>query len=133
MRIRYFGTFAKPERVAVLRHFRRKRYGGLGVATTLGIYARDICRKKGYQNLYFHAYSHLESFYRKVSGGVAEPIEGAEMYYGDDPTPVIPMVAKYPPCPDAIDMAGDHYVIARQEGAWDVPSVHERRSNGGAQ
>lgn len=125
MRIRYFADFAKPERVAVLQRHRMKRYGERGVAVALGTYARDLCRKKGYTCLYFHAYSHLQSFYDKISGDVAEP-SGPAIYYGDDPHPIIPMTARYERVEGGITLDSPDHVIGRAEGDWDVPSVHER-------
>lgn len=47
LRIRYFGGFAKVERLAVLPKFRQKRYGRMGVAFELGDYAIEFLLRKG--------------------------------------------------------------------------------------
>ena len=59
-RIRYFADFAKLERVAVRREFRK-----FGVAAEMIEYALELCRQKGYRKLHGHCEEHLVPFWQK--------------------------------------------------------------------
>ncbi|WP_196606826.1 GNAT family N-acetyltransferase [Pectinatus frisingensis] len=61
-RIRYFSNFAKLERVAI-----RKPYRKQGYAHKLIKYMIEFCLKKGYTKLYMHAQIRLKHFDEKYS------------------------------------------------------------------
>lgn len=67
-RIRYFGNFAKIERIAI-----RMEYRGRGYAHKLLNFVLNLCRQKGYSRFYLHAQQRLRSFYEsygfRVVGG----------------------------------------------------------------
>jgi predicted GNAT family N-acyltransferase len=57
-RIRYFGSFAKLERLAI-----RPQYRGIGYGHLLLKFMLDFCREKGFHNFYLHAQERLQAFY----------------------------------------------------------------------
>ena len=59
-RIRWFGTFAKLERLAV-----RAQYRGAGYGCALLEFLIDLCREKGFAQVYLHAQTRLQRFYEK--------------------------------------------------------------------
>ncbi len=74
-RIRYFPDYAKLERIAVLRPYRRR---GIGSALTRHLVA--LARGAGHSNLRMHAQSRLESFYAALGfRAVGEPFVEAEI------------------------------------------------------
>ena len=115
LRIRYFGDFAKPERLAVLPAYRMKRVGGQTVSGALVTYAVDLCRRKGYTTLYGHAQKRLVRFWGKFG---FKPCE-QELHYSDHDYVV--MRADYPRHPDAISLAAPPLTIVRPEGRWNEP------------
>lgn len=122
LRIRYFGGFAKVERLAVLPRFRQKRYGRMGVAYELGEYAIDFLQQKGINRFYGHALAELTPFWNKIFRGRAVQVaEGFEC----DGKDVIAMAAEFDPVPGAIAIDSDPYVIVRREGHWERPGYWE--------
>ncbi len=59
-RIRYFGDFAKLERLAV-----REEYRGKGHGHELLRFMLEVCRRKGFRRILLHAQRRLEPFYRE--------------------------------------------------------------------
>lgn len=59
-RIRYFGNFAKLERLAV-----RKEYRGMGFGQKLLDFMISFCVTKGFNQIYLHAQKGKEGFYLK--------------------------------------------------------------------
>lgn len=59
-RVRYFGSVAKIERVAV-----RKEYRGKGYAQDLIRFIIKFCETKGYKTIYLHAQERLEKLYNQ--------------------------------------------------------------------
>ncbi|MBC7907051.1 MAG: GNAT family N-acetyltransferase [Rhodospirillaceae bacterium] len=123
LRIRYFGDFVKVERLAVLPHFRQKRYGRKGVAFELGDYAIDFCLKKGFRRIYGHALEELVPFWQKIGRGHITPLDGASFSCGDKA--VIAMFGELPPDPSAITKDSDPYITVRPEGHLDRPGFWE--------
>lgn len=81
MRIRYFGSFAILERMAVLRQYRKHRFGTRGIAWEIGEFAFNFCRVKGYTDFYGLARDGLVEFWKKFAPEGAEfhPIPGATL------------------------------------------------------
>lgn len=123
LRIRYFGDFAKLERLSVLPKYRSRRFGGRGVAFEMCDAAVDLCLKKGFTKFYGHAYADKVSFWSKIGRGHIKPIPGAEVDYGG--RRLIPMYGVLPADPGAITAESGHYVIVRTEGKWDDPGEWE--------
>ncbi|EME69940.1 acetyltransferase [Paramagnetospirillum caucaseum] len=124
MRIRYFADFVKIERLAILPHYRKSRYGARGVAWALGEFALDFCRRKGFTRFYGHALEDLVPFWNKLSGGFLLPMPG-EAPFECSGKMVVPMFGETEAKSDAITHDSGHYVIVRPEGNWDSPGYWE--------
>ena len=121
MRIRYFGDFAKPERLAVLQPFRSRRYGEKGVAFALASYAFDICSRKGFTQFYGHAQTRLVNFWSRF--GMFKPMENGDFRFSDQD--YVAMVGHRDRPDNALGLHSDHLVLIRPEGKWDQPGVYE--------
>jgi predicted GNAT family N-acyltransferase len=110
LRIRYFGDFAKLERLAVRPDQRRSR-----LMFRLVQDAFDHCRRKGFKRLYAHAREDLVPAWRRFG---AAPVEGhapfsfsgvkfREMYVDLEPTG------------NTIKFGADPMLLIRPEGEWD--------------
>lgn len=116
MRIRYFGGFAKPERLAILNAFRTRRFGAMGVAHALGSYAFLYCRAKGYTRFYGHAKEGLEKFWAKFAAdGHFEPT--GDPTFEANGSRCVPMIGEVPPLPGAVLDPKDHVALAGPESA----------------
>lgn len=116
LRIRYFASFAKIERLAVLPRFRKQP-----VAAKLIQSAISLCRRKGYR----HIYGHCEPQVRKLW-----------MRYGFVPrtdTPTFMFSQRgylegdlvLDAANDVLDADSGAMVLNRPEGEWDTPGVLE--------
>jgi predicted GNAT family N-acyltransferase len=117
LRIRYFADFAKIERLAVRKEFRKRR-----VAVQLVEAAIDLCRTKGYQRLYGHAQKRLVKFWSQF--GFETFPGGQELVFSDFDYVEMQMVAARRP--NAITIGIDPYLIVRPEGQWHRPGILER-------
>ena len=124
MRIRYFGDFAKPERLSVLQKFRSQRFKERGVAFALARYAFDFCGRKGFSRFYGHAQKRLAPFWARF--GVL-PMENGEIYFSDHE--YIAMAGQVPPPSNALSLDSGHLMLIRPEGDWDRPGVYDRSLN----
>ena len=120
MRIRFFGDFAKMERLAVRKEFRKSR-----IAFELVRASVDLCRAKGFRKLYGHAKEELLPFWQHF--GFQIRANGAPFDLGG--YAVVEMVDEIEPFEDAVKM-GDPYQTVRPEGMWHVPGVFERPAAG---
>lgn len=115
-RIRYFADFAKLERVAVRKEFRKSGIGGKMIG-----YAYDLCRQKGYRKLHGHCEERLLPFWAKFG---YKPIPGKRfMLLGHE---YIEIECDLEPYPDPIQIGKDPMNFVRPEGAWDEPCALER-------
>ena len=125
-RVRYFSGFAKLERVAVRREFRKS-----GIAAEMIACAFELCRQKGYRKLHGHAEEHLVPFWEKFG---FKPI-GAEknvrkfVFLGHE---YFEMECNLEPHPDPIAIGKDPMQFIRPEGSWDEPCALERSAEGPA-
>lgn len=116
-RIRYFGDFAKLERMAVRREYRSSR-----LMFELARMCVQHCREKGFTKLYAHAREDLVPLWGRFGAKLIEgrppfsfsDVEYREMYMDVEPTP------------DAIRFGADPLVMIRPEGAWDRPGPLDR-------
>jgi predicted GNAT family N-acyltransferase len=115
IRIRFFYDFAKIERLAVLKRFRKS-----ALASELVSSGIDLVRRKGFRRIYGTAREGLEGFWARF-GGV--PINDQKiMVSGFKYTE---MVVDLAPLPNAITVENGAYVILRPEGDWDQPGILE--------
>lgn len=119
IRIRFFGEFAKMERLAVRKEFRTSR-----IAFEIVRAAVDLCRAKGYTKLYGHASEDILDFWLhfgfKVHNG-GSTFELASW-------PLVEMVEDVEPFADAVRIGDDPVRTIRPEGQWDEPCALERPS-----
>jgi predicted GNAT family N-acyltransferase len=114
MRVRFFASFAKLERLAVLERYRRTE-----IKRDIVNRAIDLCRRKGYRKLYGHAQTRLVPFYAKFG---FRPMEReAKLVFADHA--YVEIEADLAPHESPISIQSDPYVIIRPEGAWDRPGV----------
>src|SRR6202140_231722 len=110
LRVRFFGEFAKIERLAVRRQFRRSRISFKLVQASF-----DYIKRKGFKKVYGHAQDRLVNFWAHFGAkplGHNRKITFSDFSYTE-------MVLDLEPCADAITLDSDPYVIIRPGGAWD--------------
>lgn len=117
LRIRYFGEFAKIERVAVLSRFRQR-----GLGRKLVVAAVELCRAKGYRRLYAHARRTLLSFWERLE---FSPLPAASPFAFSD-YEYVEITRELAPSNAPLGLDAGPYVLVRPEGQWDVPGVLER-------
>ncbi len=116
LRLRFFADFAKFERVAIRKEFRKSR-----AAIKLVQAGLKLCQKKGYRRVIGHAQTRLTTFWTRFG---FQPMPGRKHFFFSD-YDYIEMVAELEPDPDAIVMTVDPYVAIRPEGRWHVPGILE--------
>jgi predicted GNAT family N-acyltransferase len=116
IRIRYFADFAKIERLAVRKEFRKTRLSFQLVRAAI-----DLCRVKGYRRLYGHAQKRLVNFWSRF--GFEEFEGGQELVFSD--FDYVEMQMKAEKHPTAITIGVDPYMIIRPEGRWHLPGILE--------
>ena len=117
LRIRYFASFVKFERLAVLSGYRER-----AIASGLVDDALAFCRKKGFETFYAQAQTRLAPFWRRHGFNAldtARPLVFSDHDY-------VEMVARLNPPEDALTLQTDPYVLIRPEGQWDTPGVLDR-------
>jgi len=117
MRVRWFGDFAKMERMAVIRRFRGSR-----IAFKVVDHAISIIRRKGYTEVTGHAQEGRERWWRLAGhrhGDGFHPIDGVPRFCfsGHEFTA---MRCSLTPDPEAIRINDDPMVLNRIEGRWDL-------------
>lgn len=117
IRIRYFATFAKLERLATLKNHR-----GTGVTGAVIERALEICRRKGYMHVYGHTQVRHVGLWRKF--GFHQIARNSKLIFSDHEYAEI--ARELEPHQAAIQMTSDPYVIIRPEGQWDDAGVLER-------
>lgn len=116
IRARFFGEFAKIERLAVRAEYRNSRLAYQLVRTAI-----EHCRKKGYRTLYGHSRLDLQRFWQVFGFKPIDsrpPIAFANVKY-------VEMRLDLAPADDTISLATDPMHILRPEGAWDRPGPFE--------
>ncbi|MDB5632001.1 MAG: putative N-acetyltransferase YjcF [Tardiphaga sp.] len=114
LRIRYFADFAKIERLAVRKEFRKQR-----ITLQVVEAAIELCRAKGYQRLYGHAQKRLVKFWSQFGFTTFEG--GQELVFSD--FDYVEMQLTTERRPNAITIGVDPYLIIRPEGQWHRPGV----------
>ena len=114
LRVRFFGEFAKVERLAVRHQFRRSRVSFKLVQASV-----EYVRRKGFRKIYGQAQDRLVDFWAHFGAkplGNDRKITFSDFSYTE-------MVLEIEPSADAITLDSDPYVIIRPEGDWDNPGV----------
>ena len=111
VRIRYFGEFAKLERLAVRPDFRRSR-----MMWKLVKAAFDQCARKGFTKLYAHAREDLVPAWERFG---ARLIEGRQPFHFSD-VRFREMELDLPSHPCVIRFGADPMLLIRPEGEWDA-------------
>jgi predicted GNAT family N-acyltransferase len=120
LRLRFFADFAKFERVAIRKEFRKSR-----AAIKLVQAGLKFCQKKGYKRVIGHAQTRLASFWTRFG---FRPLEGREHFVFSD-YDYIEMVAELETDPDAVVLGADPYFMIRPEGRWHKPGPLERSAS----
>ena len=121
-RIRYFGDFAKLERMAVRREYRNTR-----LMFHLARACVDHCREKGFRTLYAHSRADLVPLWGRFGAKLIEgrpPFSFADVEYRE-------MYMTIEPSPTAIRFGADPLLMIRPEGVWDRPGPFEHAPKGG--
>jgi GNAT superfamily N-acetyltransferase len=121
MRIRWFGDFAKIERVAVRKEYRRYHLG-----TQLVRAGVEHCRRKGYRKLYAHSRADLVPLWRSLGW---REIDGPAFRFADIDYREIALDIE--PATDAIRFGADPLLLLRPEGRWDELGPFDRTQLGG--
>lgn len=117
MRIRFFGEFAKMERLAVRKEYRSSR-----TAFDLVRASVELCRDKGYRRLYGHAREDYLRFWQHFGFKLKE--NGSPFSFSDHS--FVEMVDEIEPSPHSVRLSDGPYRIIRPEGAWHEPGPLER-------
>jgi len=117
LRVRYFADFAKIERLAVRKEFRKTRLAFQIVRAGI-----ELCRTKGYRRLYGHSQKRLMGFWGRFG---FRPLEGAREFVFSD-FDYVEIILDTAPHPKAISIGADPYIMIRPEGRWHLPGVLER-------
>jgi predicted GNAT family N-acyltransferase len=117
LRVRFFADFAKFERMAIRKEFRKSR-----AAIQLTKAGFQFCQKKGYHRIYGHAQKRLEPFWNRLGFHVADGSKPF-VFSGFD---YVEMIAELERDPDAVKLGTDPYVIIRPEGRWHIPGILEQ-------
>ena len=116
LRLRFFADFAKFERVAIRKEFRKSR-----AAIKLVQAGLKLCQKKGYRRVIGHAQARLVDFWIRFGFHV---MEGGKHFVFSD-FDYVEMVAELERDPDAVAIGTDPYVLIRPEGRWHLPGILE--------
>jgi len=116
LRLRFFADFAKIERLAIRKEFRKSQ-----AAFQLVRASFKFCQKKGYRQVYAHSQARLVDFWHRF--GLKE-MEGGQKFVFSD-FDYVEMVADLEPDSDALALGADPYVLIRPEGRWHLPGILE--------
>lgn len=117
LRLRFFAGFAKLERLAIRKEFRKSR-----AAFQLVRAAFKFCQKKGYERIYAHSQTRLVDFWKRFGFQV---LEGGKsfVFSGYD---YVEVVADIERDAKAVSIGDDPYMIIRPEGRWHLPGILEQ-------
>jgi predicted GNAT family N-acyltransferase len=117
VRIRFFADFAKIERLALRREYRRS-----SMAFRIVRHAISLVAKKGYVKIYGHAQEGLEAFWTRF-GARRMASSDRFTFSGYSYCEMLLEIARDE---TAIGLGADPLVTIRPEGAWDLPGILER-------
>ena len=117
LRVRYFGTFVKIERLSVLKRFR-----GQAIADEIIRCALEFLSRKGYRKAYGHPQLRLVPLWAKYGFRVMDNVK--PFVFSDHE--YVAVEGDLPGHADAIAIDSDPYLIVRPEGVWDEAGILER-------
>jgi predicted GNAT family N-acyltransferase len=120
LRVRFFADFAKFERMAIRKEFRKSR-----AAVLLAQAAIKLARRKGYLRGYAHSQARLVDFWGRFG---FRPLAGAAPFVFSD-YDYVEIVADFPADPDAVRIGTSPYVVIRPEGRWHEQGILENSAN----
>jgi predicted GNAT family N-acyltransferase len=120
LRLRFFADFAKFERMAIRKEFRKSR-----AAIHLARAGFKFCQKKGYRRVYGHIQERLVPFWTRFGFRVRE--NSRRFVFSD--FEYIEIVADIERDQDAVSLEADPYLLIRPEGRWHVPGVLEKSAS----
>jgi len=112
IRIRYFGDFAKLERLAIRREYRSR-----SISRPLVEAALAHCARKGFRRIYGHSRSDLVGFWQRLGFDVI-PDRAPFWFSGVE---YVEIVAALSADPLEIRFGIDPMMAIRPEGSWDEP------------
>lgn len=116
MRVRFFASFAKLERLAVLVRHRKT-----AIKNTIMEKALEICERKGYSTIYGQSQERLVGFYAKF--GFRPLQKNRALVFSDHR--YVEIIREQQPGADVISIDSDPYLIIRPEGSWHLPGILE--------
>jgi predicted GNAT family N-acyltransferase len=116
LRLRFFAGFAKFERMAIRKEFRKSR-----AAIQLARAGFLLCRKKGYCRVIGHIQERLIPFWSRF--GFRVKPDTKRFVFSDHE--YVEIVAEIEPDDAAITLDADPYLLIRPEGQWHVTGVLE--------
>ncbi len=118
LRIRWFADFAKVERVAVRREYRRGR-----ATLMLILAAKRLAEKKNYRKILGYGQVRLIPFWEQYfNARIREDRDGFVVSDHD----YVEMIVEGVPPPDALTLDSPALELLRPEGAWDQTGVLDR-------
>lgn len=118
MRLRWFADFAKFERVAVRREYRKGR-----ATLMMVLAAKRLAEKKNYRKILGYGQVRLIPFWEQYfDARIRDNREGFAFSDHD----YVEMVVEASPPSDALTLDTDPFVLLRPEGAWDEEGVLDR-------
>jgi predicted GNAT family N-acyltransferase len=120
LRLRFFADFAKLERLAIRKEFRKSR-----AAFQLVRAAFKFCQKKGYRRIYAHSQTRLVDFWKRFGFRVLEGGRGF-VFSGFD---YVEVIADMERDADSVTIGDDPYRIIRPEGRWHLSGVLEQSAS----
>ncbi|HKQ45439.1 MAG TPA: GNAT family N-acetyltransferase [Rhizomicrobium sp.] len=119
LRLRFFADFAKFERMAIRKEYRKSR-----AAIQLARAGFKFCQKKGYRRVYGHIQERLVGFWSRFGFRVRENTR--RFAFSD--FEYVEIVADIERDPDAVTLDADPYLVIRPEGRWHIPGILEKSS-----
>lgn len=120
LRLRFFGEFAKFERVAIRPEYRNSR-----VAIQLIKAGLKLCQKKGFRRVLGHAQARLTNFWMRF--GFKPLVNRSSFVFSD--FEYVEMMAELERDIEAISIDTDPYLLIRPEGRWHIPGILEESAS----
>jgi predicted GNAT family N-acyltransferase len=120
LRIRWFASFAKIERVCVMKHVRGGALVKLMIETAV-----EMIGRKGYRHVLGYIQKRLVPFWKQLG---FYPRDGRDGFRFSD-YEYVECFRELAARNDAISIDSDPYVVMRPEGEWDHASVLDRSAD----
>ena len=120
LRIRWFASFAKIERVCVMKHVRGGALVKLMIETAV-----EMIGRKGYRHVLGYIQKRLVPFWKQLG---FHPRDGRDCFRFSD-YEYVECFRELAARNDAISIDSDPYVVMRPEGEWDRASVLDRSAD----